>query len=68
MDSKTKFRRIVRAKRMLKELGYDDFFSALNGLLFYKIRVLELEKFKHDFPEPYYTKICNILANGKIAP
>lgn len=38
----------------------------LNSLSFYKKRVLELEKHKDKFPEPYYTMICNILANGRI--
>ena len=38
----------------------------LSQLYFYKKRVEELEKHKHKFPEPYYTMICNILANGKI--
>jgi hypothetical protein len=40
--------------------------SKFRSLDFYKLRVLELEKHKHEFPEPYYTMICNILANGKI--
>ena len=39
----------------------------LSELAFYKTRVLELERHKHDFPEPYYTMVCNILANGKIS-
>jgi len=38
----------------------------LSQLQFYKKRVDELEAHKHDFPEPYYTMICNILANGRI--
>ena len=40
----------------------------LHQLEFYKRRVEELERNKHDFPEPYLTMICNILANGKIEP
>ena len=38
----------------------------LRSLGFYKLRVEELERRKHLFPEPYYTLICDILANGKI--
>jgi len=53
---------------MLSELGYKDMFSALNGLAFYRQRVQELERHKSEFPEPYYTMICNILANGRIKP
>jgi len=63
-----KFRRVLRAKRMLSDLGYKDAASALNGLAFYKQRVQELERHKSEFPEPYYTMICNILANGQIKP
>ncbi|OGM10639.1 hypothetical protein A2Z67_00085 [Candidatus Woesebacteria bacterium RBG_13_36_22] len=37
-----------------------------NQLFFYKLRIEELEKHIGDFPEPYKTMICNILANGKI--
>jgi len=37
-----------------------------NSLAFYKSRVEELERHKKDFPEPYKTMICNILANGRI--
>jgi len=60
--------RAIRAQRMLSDSGYTDMFSALNALTFYKIRIDELERNKHQFPEPYYTMICNILANGKIKP
>ena len=51
---------------MLKERGYSHMFHALNDLTFYKIRIQEFENNKDKFPEPYYTMICNILANGKI--
>lgn len=67
-DNVCNTRRVVRAKRMLTQYGYKDFFSAMNGLAFYKQRVKELEKHKDQFPEPYYTMVCNILANGKIKP
>lgn len=40
----------------------------LMQLEFYKRRVDELERNKDEFPEPYLTMICNILANGKIRP
>ena len=40
----------------------------LHQLEFYRRRVEELERFKYDFPEPYLTMICNILANGRIRP
>ena len=40
----------------------------LHQLEFYRRRVDELERFKYDFPEPYLTMICNILANGRIRP
>lgn len=40
----------------------------LTQLEFYKRRVDELERNKDEFPEPYLTMICNILANGKIRP
>ena len=40
----------------------------LHQLEFYRSRVDELERFKYDFPEPYLTMICNILANGRIRP
>jgi hypothetical protein len=60
--------RAIHAQRRLSELGYENMFSALNALTFYKQRVDELERNKNQFPEPYYTKICNILANGKIKP
>ena len=38
----------------------------LSALVFYQQRVEELERRKKEFPEPYYTTICNILANGKL--
>jgi len=60
------FSRTVRAKRILDKMGYSHMFHALNDLTFYKIRVQEFEANKDKFPEPYYTMICNILANGKI--
>ena len=37
-------------------------------LEFYKRLVDELERNKDEFPEPYLTMICNILASGKIRP
>lgn len=40
----------------------------LTQLEFYKRLVDELERNKDEFPEPYLTMICNILANGKIRP
>lgn len=40
----------------------------LTQLEFYERRVDELERNKDEFPEPYLTMICNILANGKIRP
>ena len=40
----------------------------LTQLGFYKRRVEELERNKNEFPEPYLTMVCNILANGKIEP
>ena len=60
------FRRAVRANRLLAESGYEDFCRAMGALKFYKNRVEELEKNKKKFPEPYYTMVCNILANGKV--
>lgn len=40
----------------------------LRRVEFYKKRIQELENKKDRFPEPYYSMICNILANGKINP
>ena len=40
----------------------------LTQLEFYKRLVDELERNKDEFPEPYLTMICNILASGKIRP
>ena len=40
----------------------------LTQLEFYKRRVDELERNKDEFPEPYRTMICNILANGRSRP
>ena len=42
--------------------------NLLRECAYYRKRVLELEKRKHEFPKPYYTKICNILANGRAEP
>ena len=38
------------------------------GRTFYRSRVLELDDHKNEFPEPYLTMICNIIANGRIKP
>jgi hypothetical protein len=67
-DKYIKRYRAEKVQKMLSESGYKDMFSALNALTFYKIRIDELEKNKNQFSEPYYTMICNILANGKIKP
>lgn len=42
--------------------------NRLRRLEFYRMRINELEKNKDKFPEPYYSMICNILANGRINP
>lgn len=42
--------------------------KAMRSLTFYRERIEELERHKDEFPEPYYTMICNILANGRIRP
>ena len=64
-EKSIKFRRALRTKRKLEELGFEDIFQLISSYIIYKGRIQEIEKIKHEIPEPTKTKIINILANGK---
>jgi len=46
-----------------------EFYKSISrSCAFYEQRMNLIQKYQNQLPDPYRTSICNILANGKIAP